>query len=159
MDNFFSGIPLFQRLLDDGIYATGTLRLNRKSFPDDLKSVAKKGLASRGDMEFRQDGNLVATVWQDTKPVTILSTQHDPAITTTVKRKKGDGSTVDVTCPQAIVDYNAHMGGVDLGDQYRKYYQVRMKSRKFYKYILFEICILNSFVIHRYSPCIGKTLS
>ena len=33
------------------------------------------------------------------------------------------------------MDYNAHIGGVDLGDQHRKYYQVRMKSRKFYKYI------------------------
>ena len=29
-----------------------------------------------------------------------------------------------VTCPQVAVDYNAHMGGVDLGDQYWKYYQV-----------------------------------
>jgi len=27
---------------------------------------------------------------------------------------------------------NAHMGGVDLGEQYRKYYQVRMKSCKSY---------------------------
>ena len=35
-----------------------------------------------------------------------------------------------VTCPQVVVDYNAHMGGVDLGDQYR------MKSRKFHKYIV-----------------------
>ena len=162
MDNFFTSIPLFQRLLDDGIYATGTMRTNRKKFPGDLLSVAKKGLASRGDMEFRQDGNMVVTVWQDTKPVTIMSTQHDPDVTATVKRKKGDGSKVDVTCPQAVIDYNAHMGGVDLGDQYRKYYQGRMKSRKFYKYIfwfLFEICILYSFVLHHYSPCIGKNLN
>ena len=89
---------------------------------------------------------MVATVWQDTKPVVMLSSQHDPNTTTTVRRKKGDGSVLHVTCPQVIVDYNAHMGGVDLGDRYRKYYQVRMKSRKFYKYIfwfLFEICILN----------------
>ena len=28
-----------------------------------------------------------------------------------------------------------HMGGVDIGDQYRGYYQVRTKSRKFYGYI------------------------
>ena len=54
------------------------------------------------------------------------------------------------------------MGGVDIGDQYRHYYQVRMKSRKFYKYIfwfLFEVSILNSFVLHKYSPCFGKQLS
>ena len=54
------------------------------------------------------------------------------------------------------------MGGVDLGDQYRGYYQVRIKSRKFYKYIfwfLFEICILNSSILHRYSPYIGRNLT
>ena len=105
---------------------------------------------------------MVATVWQDTKPVVMLSSQHDPNTTTTVRRKKGAGSVVHVTCPQVIVDYNAHMGGVDLGDRYRKYYQVRTKSRKFYKYIfwfLFEICILNSYMLYQYYPCIRKNLS
>ena len=63
-----------------------------------------------------QDGNIVATVWQDTKPVVMLSLQHDPN-TTTVRRKKGDESVINVTCPQLVVDFNAHMGGVDLGDQ------------------------------------------
>ena len=102
------------------------------------------------------------SVWQDTKHVVILSTQHDPMAETSVRRKKGDGSIIDVRCPQAIVEYNCHMGGVDLGDQYRGYYQVRMKSRKFYKYIfwfLFEICILNSSILHRYSPYIGRNLT
>ncbi len=53
------------------------------------------------------------------------------------------------------------MGGVDLGDQYRKYYQVRMKSRKSCKYIwfLFEVCIYNSFVLHQYSAAVGRRLS
>ena len=62
------------------------------------------------------------------------------------------GSRVLLSCPQAIVDYNKHMGGVDVGDQYRGYCQVRTKSRKFYRYIfwfLFEICILNSYILHR----------
>lgn len=61
-----------------------------------------------------------------------MSTQHDLAVIATVKRKKGDGSKIDVTCPQSIIGYNALMGGVDLGDQYRKYYEVRTKSHKFY---------------------------
>ena len=98
-------------------------------FPADLVSSVKRGLPSRGDIEFQQDGNLAIFVWQDTKAVVIMSTAHSPAITTTVRRKKGNGTTMDVNCPQAIVDYNKSMGGVDQGDQYRKYYQVRMKSR------------------------------
>ena len=28
----------------------------------------------------------------------------------------------DVDCPLCIVDYNRYMGGVDTGDQYRKYH-------------------------------------
>ena len=162
VDNFFSSIALFHRLLDDDIYATGTLRSNRRMFPTELQSVVKKGLPARGDIAFRQDRNHVVIVWQDTKPVVITSTAHDPTSTTSVRRKKGNGSIISVTCPQAVVDYNRYMGGVDIGDQYRKYYQVRMKSRKAYKYIfwfLFEVCILNSFILHRYSPCTSRNLT
>lgn len=162
MDNFFSSVALFRRLLADDIYATGTLRSNRRMFPSDLIPFVKRGLPPRGDIEFRQDGNLAVMVWQDTKAVVIMSTAHNPAATTTVRRKKGDGSITDVTAPKAIVDYNMYMGGVDRGDQYRKYYQVRMKSRKSYKYIfwfLFEVCVLNSFVLYRYSPCISRNLT
>ena len=45
------------------------------------------------------------------------------------------------------------MVGVDIGDQYRKYYQVRMKSRKhtsIYFGFLMEICSLNAFILHRH---------
>ena len=129
MDNFFSSITLYRQLADD-IYATGTLRSNRKLFPTDLIPAVKRGLPSRGDIEFRQDGNLAVIVWQDTEAVIVLSTTHDPSATTTVRRKKGhgNGNVISVTCPNAIVDYNQHMGGVDRGDQYRKYYQVRTVS-------------------------------
>ena len=162
MDNYFSSVGLYKDLLQDNIYATGTLRSDRKHFPLELKSTVKKGLPSRGDTEFRQDGNLSVTVWQDTKPVVIMSTMHNPDETTPVRRKKGDGSIIDVPCPKAIWDYNQRMGGVDRGDQYRKYYQVRMKCCKSYKYIfwfLFEISILNSFIIYRHSPTTDKIVT
>ena len=32
-------------------------------------------------------------------------------------RADRDWSIIHVTCPQLVVDYNAHMGGIDLGDQ------------------------------------------
>ena len=37
MDNFFTSPTLFNCLLQDGIYACGTARMNRKGFPQDLK--------------------------------------------------------------------------------------------------------------------------
>ena len=38
-DNFFSSLPLFDSLLEDGLYACGTFRKDRKGIPTDIKSV------------------------------------------------------------------------------------------------------------------------
>lgn len=162
MDNFFTSVPLFQHLLNQQIYACGTLRNNRKHLPADMREISKKGLAVRGDFVFRQDQNLVMTVWQDTKPVTLLSTLWDPEEVITVKRKRKDGTILDIQCPAVVNTYNQNMGGVDRGDQYRKYYEIRMKSRKVYKYVfwfLVEVCILNTYQMYRYTGCTGKVLS
>ena len=50
--------------------------------------------------------NLVITVWQDTKTVTMLSTLWDPVDVVKVKKNKKDGSIVEVNCPGAIDTYN-----------------------------------------------------
>ena len=45
------------------------------------------------------------------------------------------------------------MGGVDLGDQLRGSYHVRLKNRKDYKYIfcfLFDVAITNSYIVRLY---------
>ena len=127
---FFSSVPLYHALLTDNIYCTGTVRTNRRSFPPDLKVMAKKGLAKRGDSVVRQDGNVCVNVWQDSRPTSFMSSGHCPDKTRVVQRKQRDGTRLDVDCPMCIVDYNRYMGGVDTGDQYRKYYHVRVKSRK-----------------------------
>ena len=124
MTIFFSGIELFADL-EDGIYTCGTLRANCLHFPKDLKPTAKKGLKNRGDSETRQAGNLVVTVWQDNRPVTILSTNSQATTPQSVQRRQKDGTRKDVSCPEAIILYNKYMGGVDKGDQLRGYYNVR----------------------------------
>ena len=89
-------------------------------------------------------------VWQDNKPVTILATNSDPTKEETVKRKNKDGTTREVPCPQATRLYNMFMGGVDLSDQLRGYYHLRLKSRKFYKYIvwfLIDLAITNAYIL------------
>ena len=38
-DNFFSSVALFNDLLEDGLYACGTFRRDRKGIPDDIKTT------------------------------------------------------------------------------------------------------------------------
>ena len=52
------------------------------------------------------------------------------------------------------------MGGVDHNDQLRGYYHVRLKCRKFYKYIvwfLFDVAIVNSFILCKHFTHLGIT--
>lgn len=131
-DNFFSSISLFQTLYSNKTYACGTIRSNRKYFPKDLLSEANS--MGRGKYVYRQCDNLVATVWKDKKPVTMLSTLSHPTNTVTFQRRKKDGTRIEVTCPSAVKLYNLNMSGVDKGDQMRGYYRARCKSKKNYNY-------------------------
>ena len=148
-DNFFTGIDLLLDLEKSNLYGCGTMRTNRKGFPPQLKPVVKKGMKERGESKTYQCNNLTISAWQDNKTVTIAATNTDPTVETHVFRKK-DGSSIQVKCPQAIDLYNKNMGGVDTNDQFRGYYNVRLKGHKFYKYIfwfLFDVAVTNSYIL------------
>ena len=83
-----------------------------------------------------------------------LSTQSNPTTDHQVLRRQKDGTRVSVSCPEAVYKYNRYMGGVDKGDQLRKYYHVRLKCQKNYKYIFwfaFDTAITNAFILSQYS--------
>ena len=151
-DNFFSSVDLLLDLFRAGLYSCGTLRANRRGFPDALRVPAKKGLRDRGDSKTYQRGNLTVCVWQDNCPVVVIATNSDPTTTETVTRKKRDGTNATYPCPASVALYNRYMGGVDQNDQLRGYYHVRLKCRKYYKYIfwfLFDVAITNSYILCR----------
>ena len=148
-DNFFSSPRLIQELFSNKVYACGTVRQTRCNFPQDLRRIT----LARGVGEVRQSESLTAVVWQDKRPVNVLSTLSQPGETQPVLRREKNGSLVELSCPAAILAYTKYMGGVDLGDQLRKYYSVRLKCRKNYKYIfwfLFDVCITNSFILSKF---------
>ena len=148
-DNFFSSTRLFQEFFSNKVYACGTVRQTRRNFPQDLRRIT----LARGVGEVRQSENLTAVVWQDKRPVNVLSTHSQPGETQPVLRREKNGSLVELSCPTAILAYTKYMGGVDLGDQLRNYYSVRLKCRKNYKYIfwfLFDVCITNSFILSKF---------
>ena len=158
--NFFTGVDL---LLDLQRSGCGTVRINQKGFPCELKPMVKKGMKERGDsktVQSVQSKNLTVSVWQDNKPVTVVATNSDPTVEEQVSRKQRDGSSIAVSCPQSIVLYNTNMGGVDNNNQLRWYYHVRLKCRKFYKHIfwfLFDVAIVNSFILCKHFTHLGIT--
>ena len=119
-DNFFTGVDLLLDLQRSGLYGYGTVRVNRKGFPCELKPVVKKGMKERGDSKTVQSvrsKNLTVSVWQDNKPVTVVATNSDPTVEEQVSRKQRDGSSIAVSCPESVVLYSTNMSGVDHNDK------------------------------------------
>jgi len=67
---------------------------------------------------------VTAVVWQDKRVVLLLSTNSDPRTDGSVTRKTGKGNEIEIACPQAVINYTKHMGGVDVSDQKREYFGV-----------------------------------
>ena len=156
MDNFYSDPHLFLELETKKILSCGTIRSNRKGFPNDIvitKAMEKR--MNRGDYLWRCHGNLVAISWYDRRPVYIISTIHPPdnngAPCSVLRRSRG-GPREEIPCPPAQLDYQDYMGGVDLADQISTSFSVIRKSKKAWKKLFYyglEVCLLNSFIVHK----------
>ena len=82
------------------------------------------------------------------RQVTILSTIHTRAMGTTSPDHRGDVQEK----PQAVLDYNIGMKGVDVSDQLAKSYPMDRKMRKWYQKIFFnllDMTVVNAFCIHK----------
>ena len=78
-----------------------------------------------------------------------MSTNVQPNEQGTVHRMQRNATAIQITAPAAIILYNKWMGGVDKGDQLQQYYHLRLKSRKFYKYIFWYLVHV-SIITHTY---------
>ena len=111
-----------------------------------------------GEAQFLQSNFLIAAVWQVKQPVHVISTLSQPGATASVLRRQTDGSHTHMLCPSAIATYVKHMGGVDLGNQLCKYYSVRLKSTKHYKYYVFDVCIITAYILSGFVPASNISL-
>ena len=87
-DNFYTSVPLFQGLLEDGMFACGTAKKNSTGFPKSLKndSVWEKGKA-RGSVRSTQMGDVLCLQWKDKRVITMFSTKHSRHHQDWVQRK------------------------------------------------------------------------
>jgi len=154
MDNFYSP-ALFLTLYRKGVNACGTVRPNRKYFPQEL-NVNKRDVDT-GYYDYRSSGPLLASVWMDKRILHLLSTMHvayPSSAPATVRRRAGDGTQEDVMCPPCLPDYQAYMRGVDRGDQLIGYYNLGRRSTKWWKrvfYYIVEVAALNAYVLDKHA--------
>lgn len=145
-DNYYNSVKIVEKLETRKTVVCGTIRLNR-GVPNSLK-VKESGL-KKGEMLFQRKGNILVQLWKDKRIVRMITTIHDSKmVRTTKKTKKGE----DVIKPNAVLDYNKYMAGVDRADQYLSYYSILRKTVKWSKKLFFYLlncALFNSFVVYK----------
>ncbi|GES95040.1 piggyBac transposable element-derived protein 4-like [Rhizophagus clarus] len=166
MDNYFSSIKLFKYLHEKKIGACGTVRKNSANFPQILKVDKKLDWDTLSGMVV---DNVLAILWMDNGPVTMLSTVHQidngnenqierirrrPRETSTnavkVRAVFGTASKKSLPIPVVIDDYNHFMSGVDIADQLRGYYGTQLPVRRTWMPLFFwllDTALINSYLI------------
>ena len=72
-DNFYTSVDLYQYLVENNIYACGTIKGSRKYSPKDIVFEGTKGTYQWG-----MCGPLLAVAWLDNKAVYFLSAIDPP---------------------------------------------------------------------------------
>lgn len=142
-DRFFTSVELMKTL---PFAAVGTVMGNRINLPEMTQKL------NRGDSESKcLRCGVVCFKWKDSKEFMCLSNCHDGTIST-ADRKQKDGTMKTYACPQAIVDYNKCMGGVDRTDQFTVIYDMDRKSNKWWKRVFQRFlmtAVSNAWILHQ----------
>lgn len=169
-DNYFSNIPLFVALREYMVAACGTVRPNSALYPRAFKIDKAKTI-----LPFNTVSGIVclqfvlSILWQDKNLVRFLTTYHEctpenrnyesrnrrrPAITQAnrqiVMSTWGNSSVCKLRMPRFSIDYNDHMGGVDIADQRRSYYYTQLRVCRNWMPIFFwllDTSIINAFFL------------
>ena len=151
MDNRYQCPQLAGLLLKRyDIYSTGTSRLGRVGW-DKLIFNLKKSMA-KGTMKIAIDkaNGVLCLQWVDSKVVQCVTTKVNTRVGS-VGRQQGTKKE-PIPCPEAIIDYQENMYGVDKGDQIRAHFggfSSKAHYQKWYKkgfFAILDMMLMNSYI-------------
>lgn len=137
-DNFFTSLPLADKLWEKNITLVGTLRKDKKYIPTDLLPKPYKPVFS-SMFAFRKKRTLVSYVPKKNRAVIMLSSEHTD--------DKVSGEEHDYK-PDIILHYNSTKGAVDTVDKMAKQYSCQRKTNRWPMAIfqhLLDIAGINAF--------------
>ena len=141
MDNYFSSPALFAELEQNNTGACGTLWINRKGVPGQIKTAKPP----KGQMSSVRVGNQLFISWTDKRQVNVITNIYNSSTFQRRTRCKcGEGANPNdlfriVDKPKAIEMYTRYMGGVDRSDQLVALHMNIHKSTKWWKKV-FSTC-------------------
>lgn len=148
MDNYYSSPSLFSSLKEKQLGAVGTVRVNRRGLPTEIKTKQKKNMPTR---HWRK-GNMLALSWFDKKQVNMLSTVHTAMFQdVSIRDRRSATGSRQVKKPTSVAAYNTFMGGVDKADQLVSYYGFPHRHKRWYLSIfhqLTELCLTNAMILY-----------
>ncbi|XP_066583769.1 piggyBac transposable element-derived protein 4-like [Prorops nasuta] len=125
-DNWFSSIPIFDKMLMDyNITMIGTIRKNKIEIPPDFK---KSGEPSTCKYAFDATKTILAYTQKKNKVVLMLSTFH-----------RTEGIDRDTNKPEMISFYNSTKSGTDTFDQMCHEYTTARKTRRWPVRVFFDV--------------------
>lgn len=142
-DRLYTSYQLSLELLQKGVHLTGAVNSCRKGLPPEVKNAK---LNKHEIKAYTIDNKVMVLLWQDKRPVLMLSTFHDDTSTCQIRRR--GGSIVEK--PTVIAAYNLGKGGVDHHNQMSASYNFNRKSLKWWRKMFFwltEVATVNSFIL------------
>lgn len=144
MDNFYTSMTLLLWLWQRKVQACGTLR-KRKGNP--VLNVDKKSPKDSYDYKYEQvhPSNILVGAWMDNKLTMFMSTIHSH------ERNLWMRYPSPVLKPDAVRDYTKYMNGIDVNDQKRSYYDIRIQSHKWTHHVFYwviDTAIVNSHIVY-----------
>lgn len=142
MDNFYNSYGLAKKLIDHETHCTGTLRLDRKCNPKEIKSAKLK----TGETKAQYSNGVMVGKWRDKRDVAYISTEFQNEMTE-VRNKRQQVKTK----PKPIVEYNKYMSGVDRQDQMLSYYPSERKTIRWPTKIFIhtlQMMIMNAYCLY-----------
>lgn len=142
VDNYYSSPYLFHDLYQRQTGACGTLRVNRKGVPKELKKNESIAMTN---------GTIQLLKWKDKRDVHMCTTLHNAEfidVPGRVDRATGQ----PIRRPKCIVDYDKHMGAVDRCDQMISYPAFKRRTVKWWKKVffhLFMMTVLNAYILYK----------